>query len=235
MMLAARFRQVLSGICESFASLLTSSSSIYTASDFDRAHRRDLSSPSPETASSTTMKPMPSYRTLPSPKHRYDDPVLAELSARQRELQLRIYNDLKANTKNLRRERNAILHQIRLRCRDIATKLIDEKIQRIENLSGAAQMFEAVRDVTRLRTQPTVLLDDKVQKYRERIDILGIDLSRAFDTIDRHKLLAVLESFLPEDEIRLIRLLLSKTTLSLRSGHTTLRPFESNTETQQRS
>lgn len=109
----------------------------------------------------TTAESTVGYRTLPSTKHRYDDPVLAELSARQRELQLRIYNDLKANTKNLRRERNAILHQIRLRCRDIATKLIDEKIQRIENLSGAAQMFEAVRDVTRLRTQPTVLLDDK--------------------------------------------------------------------------
>lgn len=73
----------------------------------------------------------------------------------------------------------------------------------------------------------------RVQKYRERIDILGIDLSWAFDTVDRHKLLAVLESFLPEDEIRLIRLLLSKTMLSLRSGHTTLRPFESNTGTPQ--
>ena len=51
----------------------------------------------------------------------------------------------------------------------------------------------------------------KAYKYQWTINILGIDLSKAFDTIDRSKLLTVLESFLDEDEIKLITLLLTDT------------------------
>ncbi|GMF57083.1 unnamed protein product [Phytophthora fragariaefolia] len=60
-----------------------------------------------------------------------------------------------------------------------------------------------------------------------------MDLSRAFDTIDRAKLMDVLRSFLDDDEVRLIQLLLADTTLSLRSGSTTLNPFTSNLGTPQ--
>ncbi|KAJ8554763.1 hypothetical protein ON010_g9719 [Phytophthora cinnamomi] len=73
----------------------------------------------------------------------------------------------------------------------------------------------------------------RVQRYRETIHILGIELSRAFDTIDREKLLDVLETFLQEDEIRLIKLLLADSTLSLRTGSKTLQPFISNIGTPQ--
>ncbi|RLN88747.1 hypothetical protein BBJ28_00020055 [Nothophytophthora sp. Chile5] len=73
----------------------------------------------------------------------------------------------------------------------------------------------------------------RVQTYHECIHVLGIDLSRAFDTIDREKLLGVLETFLQEDDLRLIRLLLSDTTLSLRVGSQVLQPFDSNTGTPQ--
>ncbi|KAG6623384.1 putative EndonucleaseReverse transcriptase [Phytophthora cinnamomi] len=73
----------------------------------------------------------------------------------------------------------------------------------------------------------------RVQRYREVYHILGIDLSRAFDTIDRAKLMDVLRSFLDDDEVRLIQLLLADTTLSLRSGSTTLNPFTSNLGTPQ--
>ncbi|KAG6623819.1 putative EndonucleaseReverse transcriptase [Phytophthora cinnamomi] len=58
-------------------------------------------------------------------------------------------------------------------------------------------------------------------------------MSRAFDTIDRAKLMDVLRSFLDDDEVRLIQLLLPDTTLSLRSGSTTLNPFTSNLGTPQ--
>ncbi|KAJ8524904.1 hypothetical protein ON010_g16211 [Phytophthora cinnamomi] len=43
----------------------------------------------------------------------------------------------------------------------------------------------------------------------------------------------VLATFLPDDEVRLIRRLLANTTLSLRAGRTTLDPFEGNTGTPQ--
>uniref|UniRef100_A0AAV1UI08 Reverse transcriptase domain-containing protein n=1 Tax=Peronospora matthiolae TaxID=2874970 RepID=A0AAV1UI08_9STRA len=59
----------------------------------------------------------------------------------------------------------------------------------------------------------------RAQRYRERFHILGIDLSRAFDTVNREKLLSVLEPLLDDDEIRLIRLLLRDTMLSLRLGN----------------
>ncbi|GMF35540.1 unnamed protein product [Phytophthora fragariaefolia] len=73
----------------------------------------------------------------------------------------------------------------------------------------------------------------RVQCYREVIHVLGIDLARAFDTIDREKLLDVLRTFLEDDDIRLIKLLLVDTTLSLRTRSTTLPPFCSNIGTPQ--
>ena len=73
----------------------------------------------------------------------------------------------------------------------------------------------------------------RAQRYKERFHILGIDLSRAFDTVNRDKLLSVLEPLLDDDEIRLIRLLLRDTMLSLRLGNRLLSPFESNTGTPQ--
>ena len=48
--------------------------------------------------------------------------------------------------------------------------------------------------------------------------VLGIDMSKAFDTIQRDCLLEVLQSFLDEDEMRMIRVLLAGTTISVRFG-----------------
>ena len=56
----------------------------------------------------------------------------------------------------------------------------------------------------------------KAQRQRVSIELLGIDLSRAFDTIRRDKLLDILQTFLGESEMRIIRLLLADTSLEPR-------------------
>ena len=56
----------------------------------------------------------------------------------------------------------------------------------------------------------------KAQRQRITIEFLCIDLSRAFDTIRRDKLLEVLQSFLDEPELRMIRFLLADTSLEPR-------------------
>ena len=56
----------------------------------------------------------------------------------------------------------------------------------------------------------------KAQRQRVTIEFLYIDLSRAFDTIRRDKLLEVLQSFLDEPELRMIRFLLAATSLEPR-------------------
>ncbi|OWY96583.1 Endonuclease Reverse transcriptase [Phytophthora megakarya] len=73
----------------------------------------------------------------------------------------------------------------------------------------------------------------RVQRYRETIRILGIDLSRAFDTINHHKLVDVLQTFVPDVDTRLICSLLANTARSLRARHRVLPPFDSNTDTPQ--
>ncbi|ETM38408.1 hypothetical protein L914_15305 [Phytophthora nicotianae] len=120
------------------------------------------------TASKRPRKTLIGYRTCPTMQARYEDPVIAGLSARQRDLQLRIYNDMKANTYALRRESNAILHQIQFRCRDLATESTDDKIKRIEGLSSTAQVHEAVRDTIRTRVQPIMLHDAKGKYILDR-------------------------------------------------------------------
>ena len=61
--------------------------------------------------------------------------------------------------------------------------------------------------------------------FRRISFILGIDFSKAFDTIDRSKLIAILSTFLNEDETRM---LLTKTSLNLRLGQYSFDPFINN-------
>jgi exonuclease III len=60
----------------------------------------------------------------------------------------------------------------------------------------------------------------RVQKYQEEMHIMGIDLSKAFDCIDRTKLMEILTTILPEDQLRIISYLLSETTLTPRIQRT---------------
>ncbi|XP_029657506.1 uncharacterized protein LOC115231674 [Octopus sinensis] len=58
------------------------------------------------------------------------------------------------------------------------------------------------------------------QKYKRCTEILGIDMSRAFDSIHRTKLVDVLSSFLNQDDVRIIIKLLQGTQLATELGKT---------------
>ena len=56
-----------------------------------------------------------------------------------------------------------------------------------------------------------------VEQYAERVRTMGIDLSKAFDCLDRTKLIEIIEEhgLATEDELRLITFLLSETTMRI--------------------
>ena len=56
----------------------------------------------------------------------------------------------------------------------------------------------------------------KTLSEKVSITITGIDMSAAFDTIDRHALLNILQTIILEDEMRIIRFLLSETFIDTR-------------------
>ena len=69
----------------------------------------------------------------------------------------------------------------------------------------------------------------KVLLYqKQEIMITGLDMSSAFDTIDRAELMNILESILDDDELRMCRILLSKTTMTLRFGTECCETFKTN-------
>jgi hypothetical protein len=73
-------------------------------------------------------------------------------------------------------------------------------------------------------------LTAKALRYKVLIRILGLDMSRAFDTIDRSKLLTILECIpgMPRDAGRLIRVLLADTSLQVEFNGILTEPFTSN-------
>ena len=73
----------------------------------------------------------------------------------------------------------------------------------------------------------------KSQRQRITIEFLCIDLSRAFDTIRRDKLLEVLQSFLDGPELRMIRILLAATSLEPRLSTGDCHAFDSTIGTPQ--
>ena len=68
----------------------------------------------------------------------------------------------------------------------------------------------------------------RIQMKKESYYIVGIDMSSAFDTIRRNKLIEILETFFDEDEMRITRLLLSDTKLEIKMRGTETESFTSN-------
>ncbi|KAK3762174.1 hypothetical protein RRG08_040542 [Elysia crispata] len=77
-------------------------------------------------------------------------------------------------------------------------------------------------------------LAGRAGKEDVEIEVTGIDMSAAFDTIDRQILLDIIERIVEEDELRIIRVLLSDTVINTRiNGATKERPFVSSIGTPQ--
>ena len=68
----------------------------------------------------------------------------------------------------------------------------------------------------------------KTQDYKITIYITGIDMSSAFDTINRKKLLEIAERIMDEDGQRMLQILLSDTTVEVRIKGAETKPFISN-------
>ena len=68
----------------------------------------------------------------------------------------------------------------------------------------------------------------KTQVQDIAIFITGIDMSNAFDIICRDELLKIVEEFLDEDDLRILRTLLAKTTLEVKVENAQAITFESN-------
>ena len=73
------------------------------------------------------------------------------------------------------------------------------------------------------------------EKYEERIHIIALDLSKAFDSLNRGTLIQILEenSLAGEDELRIISYLLSETTLRVKVGSNISETFKTTIGTPQ--
>ena len=63
------------------------------------------------------------------------------------------------------------------------------------------------------------------QHFKWSCQLLGVDMSSGFDTINRRKLVHVMDTIVGTDEGRMIRLLLATTTLFAQINDTTGTPF----------
>ena len=73
----------------------------------------------------------------------------------------------------------------------------------------------------------------KLQIYKETIYITGIDMSAAFDTIRRKKIIEIVKTFLDEDEVRMLQYLLAETSFEIRMENVNVEKQESNIGTPQ--
>jgi hypothetical protein len=68
----------------------------------------------------------------------------------------------------------------------------------------------------------------RIMRAREEIHILGVDMSRAFDTLVRQKILDGLHNVIDEDSLRMVNVLLDQTSLQAKVGRALSTPFETN-------
>ena len=100
--------------------------------------------------------------------------------------------------------------------RKVLSLIVLERIRDpVENFvppsQSAFRRYRSTADVVWCKRWLTSIIERK----KKEIHILGIDLSRAFDTVNRNKLLQVITELVDEDAVRMIRLLLANTTLSV--------------------
>jgi len=67
--------------------------------------------------------------------------------------------------------------------------------------------------------------DAYADRFNQHVHILGQDIEKAFDSVNRNKLLAILEPLIPPDSLTMIRYLMSETQLTVKLGTTKSTPF----------
>lgn len=106
-----------------------------------------------------------------------------------------------------------LLNTIRKTLSSIALKRIRPKIE--EFLSSSQAGFRKGRSTTDVIWTHKWKIARSITYQAEEYCILGIDLSQAFDTINRKKLMEILKGILDEDEYNIISVLLKETTLEI--------------------
>jgi hypothetical protein len=68
----------------------------------------------------------------------------------------------------------------------------------------------------------------RIMKAKEEILVLGLDMSRAFDTLERQLLINGLREIIDEDSLRMVHVLLDKTNLQAKIERALSDPFDTN-------
>ena len=89
--------------------------------------------------------------------------------------------------------------------------------------------YRPTRSTTDILWAHKIAIEDKV-KSGCTMKITNIDLSSAFDTINRKKPIEILSTIIPESELKVIELFLTNTTLAIRYNKNTCESFTTNIE-----
>ena len=113
-------------------------------------------------------------------------------------------------------------------CRKILSKITLKRINsRVDEYLSQSQSAYRQGRTTSDIVFAHRLITAKVQKYQgTEVFITGIDMSSAFDTIHRHKLIDEIAQFI--EELRMCRLLLSETSITIRNTKAKPTPFKTN-------
>ena len=87
--------------------------------------------------------------------------------------------------------------------------------------------YRPTRSTTSILWAHKIAIEDKV-KSGCTMKITSIDLSSAFDTINRKKLIEILSTIIPESELKIIELLLTNTILAIRYNKNTCKSYTTN-------
>ena len=113
--------------------------------------------------------------------------------------------------------------------RKILSNIVLQRIKpKVENyLSPSQSAYRQFRSTSDIIWAYRWLIS-RTQIVKETICVTGIDMSSAFDTIKREKLIEIINTFLDEDDTRIIRFLLTNTTLEIKMNNVETQTFESN-------
>ncbi|GFR67754.1 very-long-chain enoyl-CoA reductase [Elysia marginata] len=113
--------------------------------------------------------------TAHSRHNRVPDPVISELSTKQRDLRLRIQNTpIDEKRSDLKKERNVIIHQIRKQVNERRNKELEEKVESINNANDDHAMFKAVKLLNKKQYKNPKVEDNSGKLVINPSDVLTI-------------------------------------------------------------